>query len=94
MVAVLGPVEALPCYIHTYIHTRSTFFFNPNPLKITLNAVPLYHSLFFRRLPKVGNIKLYECIGVCGGCSTKLRSKGKEVTGGWKELYNSKLHNV
>jgi hypothetical protein len=22
MVAVLGPVEALPCYIHTYIHTR------------------------------------------------------------------------
>jgi hypothetical protein len=21
MVAVLGPVEALPCYIHTYIHT-------------------------------------------------------------------------
>jgi hypothetical protein len=21
MVAVLGPFEALPCYIHTYIHT-------------------------------------------------------------------------
>jgi hypothetical protein len=21
MVVVLGPVEALPCYIHTYIHT-------------------------------------------------------------------------
>jgi hypothetical protein len=25
MVAVLGPVEALPCYIHTYRHTHITF---------------------------------------------------------------------
>jgi hypothetical protein len=27
MVAVLGPVEALPCYIHTYTYFLAIYFF-------------------------------------------------------------------
>jgi hypothetical protein len=37
MVAVLGPFEALPCYIHTYIHMEGKVFWHNVP-KFPLEA--------------------------------------------------------
>jgi hypothetical protein len=57
MVAVLGPVEALPCYIHTYNYLRFLLGFCGTDVmtkeqKSTYTPLSLFFALMFTKLSR------------------------------------------
>jgi hypothetical protein len=56
MVAVLGPFEALPCYIHTYIHILTTRNYNnyqTEVRRILIALINVYNSLTNLHTPQI-----------------------------------------